>query len=61
MSVEKLDENKPEEAAEVIEDRYGAAAEIYAENRSEAAGMAGNETGKTHWKKVARAIHEDES
>ena len=60
MSVEKLDENRPDEAAEAFEDKYGAAAETYAESRSEAAALAGNDEGQAHWKKVAEALREDE-
>ena len=60
MSVEKLDDSRPEEAAEAVEDKYGAAAEIYAENRVEAAAMAGDEEGRAHWQRVARALGEDE-
>ena len=60
MSVDKLEEGKPEEAAEAVEDKYGAAAEVYAENRVEAAALAGNEEGQAHWKKVAEALREDD-
>ena len=58
MSIDKLDENRPEEAAEAVEDKYGAAAEVYAENRVEAAALAGNEEGQAHWEKVAEALRE---
>jgi hypothetical protein len=60
MSVEKVEETRLEDDAEAIEDRYGAAAETYAENRSEAAEMAGNEAGKAHWQKVAEVLREEE-
>ena len=60
MSVDKLAGNKPEEAAEAVEDKYGAAAEVYAENRVEAAALAGNDEGEEHWQKVAQALREDE-
>ena len=60
MSVEKLDEDRPEEAAEAVEEKFGAAADVYAENRREAAALAGNDQGQAHWEKVAEAIREDE-
>ena len=60
MSVDKLDENRPEEAAEAVEDKYGAAAEVYAENRVEAAALAGDAEGEKHWEKVTRALRDDE-
>lgn len=42
--------------AQLIEQKYGPWAEIYAESRSAAAGMAGNKAGKEHWKRVAGKI-----
>ena len=60
MTVDKLDEHTPEVAAEAIEDKYGAAAEVYAENRVEAAAIAGNNQGQAHWEKVAEALRKDE-
>ena len=60
MSVDKLDERSPEEAAAAVEDKYGTAAEVYAENRVEAAAMAGNDKRQSHWEKVAQALGEDE-
>jgi hydroxymethylpyrimidine/phosphomethylpyrimidine kinase len=60
MSVDKLDETMPEEAAEAVEDKYGSTADVYAENRREAAALAGNDKGQAHWKKVAEALREDQ-
>lgn len=49
-------ETSPDADAEAIEEKFGSFAEVYAENRIEAADMAGNEAGKEHWKKVAATL-----
>ena len=54
--VDKPQESTPDADAEAIEEKYGAFAEVYAENRIEAADIAGNDAGKSHWQKVAAAL-----
>ena len=45
--------------ADAIRHKFGPFAEVYAENRSEAAGLAGNDAGERHWKSVADLAEDD--
>lgn len=59
--VDKAEPNSPAADADAIEEKFGSFAEVYAENRIEAAEIAGNDSGKEHWKKVAATLpHEDD-
>jgi hypothetical protein len=53
-NVENLNED-----VEAIETKYGPFAEVYADSRAEAAHIAGNETGKKHWERVATTLKQD--
>lgn len=56
----RCDSSAIEEDAKALERKWGAFAEIYAQNRSEAAGVLGNQPGKEHWKMVAEALTREE-
>ena len=59
--VDKPEQNSPAADADAIEEKFGSFAEVYAENRIEAADIAGNDAGKEHWQEVAAEIpREDE-
>lgn len=58
--VENPEQNSPDADAEAIEEKFGSFAEVYAENRIEAADIAGNDAGKEHWKKVAATLPNEE-
>ena len=49
-----------ERDAEALEDKFGAFAEVYAENRSDAAELAGDEAAGAHWKKVEEALGDED-
>ncbi len=54
--VDKPEETNPAADADAIEEKFGSFAEVYAENRIEAADAAGNDAGKDHWQKVAARL-----
>ena len=56
MSADELGPNPLECDAAEIKHRYGPTAKFYAETRSAAADMVGNQPGKEHWKKVAAKL-----
>ena len=45
--------------AEIVEERFGPAAEVYAEARREAAAMAGDRADKKHWDKVVAEVEDE--
>jgi hypothetical protein len=47
-----------EEDAQVIAAKFGPFAEVYAENRKDAAQLAGDEAAGEHWKKVEETLDE---
>jgi hypothetical protein len=54
-------ERRPAKAdAEDIRDKYGQCSEFYAENRSEAAEIAGEEDDARHWDDVAETLAEEQ-
>ena len=58
MPAGKPDPESLESDVVTIRQRFGPFAEVYAENRSEAAGRAGNIAGEQHWKNVAHLAEE---
>ena len=60
MPAEKSEPRNLESDVDAIKQKFGAFAEVYAENRSEAAGRAGNEAGEEHWKNVADLAENDQ-
>lgn len=60
MTTGKPGPGEVERDAEAIEDKFGPLAEVYAENRSEAAELAGDEAAEQHWKKVEEALGGDD-
>jgi hypothetical protein len=55
----KPDAERLIEDARTVEEKYGPFAEVYAESRSEAADIAGDEAAKKHWESVADTVEED--
>ena len=49
---------RPEQDAEDLERKFGEFADVYAETRSEAAEIAGDEAAEEHWEQVATVIEE---
>ena len=47
-----------EKEADQVEAKYAANAEVYADSRSEAAQIAGNQAAKEHWDEVADTLRE---
>jgi hypothetical protein len=61
MSAENPNRISLESDAQAIEEKYGPfAAEVYAENRAEAADLVGNRFSKGHWQKVAEKVRNDD-
>jgi hypothetical protein len=56
---DKAEEKNPAADADAIEEKFGSFAEVYAENRIEAADIAGNDAGKEHWEKVAATLPQE--
>ena len=59
MPAESPEAERLESDVDTIKKRFGPLAEVYAESRSEAAGMAGNEAGEQHWKTIADRAEDD--
>lgn len=58
MITGKPDPAAVEQDAEAIEDKFGAFAEVYAENRKEAADLAGDDAAEAHWRKVEQVLED---
>lgn len=56
MPTEKPKPTTVKEDAQALERKFGALAEVYAETRSEAAEIAGDEAAEEHWRQVAASI-----
>ena len=56
MPTERPEATIVKKDAEASEQKFGALADVYAETRSEAAEVAGDEAGEEHWRKVAATI-----
>jgi hypothetical protein len=52
----KTPQADPKADAAAVEAKFGDFADVYAEARSEAAQMTGNEPGEDHWKEVADTV-----
>jgi hypothetical protein len=48
-----------ERDAELVEQKFGPFANVYAETRSEAAEIAGNAAAEEHWQEVAAKVDDD--
>ena len=59
MIAGKTDRKRIENDAEAIKDKFGPFAEVYADNRSDAAELAGDDAAGEHWKKVGETLDED--
>jgi hypothetical protein len=59
MPAGKLEAESVENDVDAIKQKFGPLAEVYAENRSEAAAAAGNQAGEQHWKTVADLAEDD--
>ena len=59
MTAGKSDVESLESDVDAIKQKFGPLAEVYAENRSEAAARAGNAAGEEHWKNVADLAEDD--
>ena len=59
MATENGKKRRPEQDAEDLERKFGELADVYAETRSAAAKIAGNETAEDHWEQVAAAIEDE--
>jgi hypothetical protein len=59
MPSENPEADRVERDVDAIKQKFGPLAEVYAENRREAAGMAGNDAGEQHWKTVAEIAEDD--
>jgi hydroxymethylpyrimidine/phosphomethylpyrimidine kinase len=60
MPAAKSEAESVESDVEAIKQKFGPLAEVYAENRSEAAAAAGNQAGEQHWKTVADLTEDDD-
>ncbi len=60
MTSEKPESDRLDSDLEAIKGKFGPLAEVYAENRSEAAARAGNAEGEDHWKNVADRAEGDD-
>ena len=60
MTAGKSDPESLESDVDAIKQKFGPLAEVYAENRSEAAARAGNTEGEEHWKAVAEIAEDDD-
>lgn len=60
MTAVKPDPESVESDVDAIKQKFGPFAEVYAENRIEAAAAAGNVAGEQHWKTVADLAEEDD-
>ena len=61
MPPEDPSASRVEEDANIVEEKFGAEAAVYAETRREAAEAAGNEDGSEHWEEVAEAVQDDDA
>lgn len=60
MPAENPEADRVESDVDAIKQKFGPLAEVYAENRREAAQRAGNDAGEQHWKTVAHRSAEDD-
>ena len=60
MTALKSDPESLASDVDAIKQKFGPLAEVYAENRSEAAAAAGNPAGEQHWKTVADLAEDDD-
>lgn len=56
MTIGKSGPGEVDQDAEAIAGKFGPFAEVYAENRSDAAELAGDEAAEEHWRKVEQAL-----
>ena len=60
MPSENPEPERLESDVDAIKQKFGPFAEVYAENRSEAAATAGNGAGERHWRAVAEIAEGDD-
>jgi hydroxymethylpyrimidine/phosphomethylpyrimidine kinase len=60
MAAGESETNSVEKDVDAIKQKFGPLAEVYAENRSEAAAAAGDQAGEQHWKTVADLAEDDD-
>jgi hypothetical protein len=53
------DKKNTEKDAQAVKDKFGPFADIYAESRSDAAEVTGDEAAEQHWDEVAATVQDE--
>ncbi|HKX91578.1 MAG TPA: hypothetical protein VJM15_04035 [Sphingomicrobium sp.] len=59
MATADRDERKTEDDAQAVKDKFGSFADVYAESRSDAAEITGDEAAEQHWDEVAATVQDE--